>query len=493
MQIRSFDVGGINTYSNPLIPATNDYTAVSGLTQVNQGVQQDGVLLRAVNVDSYPLGGKQKRPGYAVFGTTGTADGVAPTKLFNWIKDDGTTSYVYRSSGSSLYYYDAGAGTGDWTLCGNGTISAGGTINHAILGNTLIISDANGTTRHTTNGTSFTDTPLAPPMTSLVQYQNRIYGAGTSSNLFYSTSNDATNWNTSGTSDSSSIAIPDEGRLLRVMKLNNTLVIGKTSGKEFAWDGYNLLDLATNLGPTSAQSFATVEDHGFHLNRLGVFTSTAGNNQLISNAIQREIYNDAGLGIAGTIFNPAPGVVHRYDYFLSVGSVQDDLTNEPLNNAILKYNYQKNEWLNYQFNDNPTAYVSFKDNTGNQQLLFSNSGGQVFQFGGTATSDNGTPIASVMDMLYHFNYPYVDKEFRYIWLFFNPGCQAKVQVAITDTFIKGAKKWVDIGDVSSGIKMFRFPNNSKGKLLWLRITESSGDARFDYYGMACDANLNPTT
>ena len=488
MQIRSFDVNGINTYSNPLIPTTNDYSSVYGLTQINQGVQQDGVLLRAVNVDSYPLGGKQKRPGYTTF--LGTAEGSAPTRLFNWTKDDGTSSYLYRASGNKLYYYDAGAGTGDWNVCGNGTVGVGSYVDYAVLKNTLIISDG-GTTKHTTDGTSFTDTSLAPPMVSMAQFQNRIYGAGTSSNLFYSTSNDPTNWALSGTSDSSSIAIPDAGKLLKVMKLNNSLIVSKNSGKEFLWDGYTLTDMATDLGPTSSQSFAKVEDHGFFLNRLGFFTTTGAENQLISNAVQREIYNDNGLGIAGTIFNNAPGVVHRYDYMTAVGSVQDDLTNEGINNCIMKYNYQKNEWLNYSLYDNPTAWCSYKDNQGNQKLIFSNSTGQCFTFGGTATSDNGQPISSVMDILYHFNYPHVDKEFRWLWLFFNPGCQAKVQVAVADTFIKGSKKWIDVGDVSSGIKQFRFPAGCKGKLLFLRITEASTGPRFDYYGCAIDANLNP--
>ena len=113
------------------------------------------------------------------------------------------------------------------------------------------------------------------------------------------------------------------------------------------------------------------------------------------------------------------------------------------------------------------------------------------KYGGTALSNNGTPIESVMEILYHFNYPHVDKEFRWLWLFFNPGCQAQVQVAITDTFIKGAKKWLDVGDVSSGIKLFRFPSGSKGKLLFLKISDRAKDARYDFYGVAIDANLNP--
>ena len=488
MQIRNFNILGINSYTNPLVPANNDYASVYGLSQINQGVQDDGILIRAVNVDSQPQGAKQKRPGYGTF--LSNSDGSQVNSLFSWQKDNGTSIYLYRASGSLLYYYDEGAGTGDWTICGNGTITAGSNVTNAVLGNTLIISDG-GTTRHTTTGTSFTDTTLAPPAIDLVQYQNRIYAAGTSSTLFYSTANDATNWNTSGTSDSSSLQIPDAGRLLRIFKLGGNLIASKSSGKMFIWDGYNLIDMSTTLGLTSAQSFAKVENYGFWLNRNGFFYSSGGVSQLISNPIQRYIYNNQSTGIAGTTFDNAPSAIHRYDYLTSVGSIRDDFTNEPLNNAIAKYSYQKNEWLFYQFNNLPTSFTSYKDRSGNQQLIFGDGTGQTYKYGGTYTDDNGQSIQSVMELVYHLNYPHIDKEFRWIWLFFNPGCQAKIQVAITDAFSRPSKKWVDVGDVSTGVVKFRFPPGSKGKFLFLKIYEASRNTPFTYYGCAIDANLNP--
>lgn len=486
MQILSFNTGGVNTYTNPLIPASNAYSAVSGLNQINQGAQQDGVLIRAVNVDSYPYGGKSKRAGYTTY--LGTPDNSSPLRLFNWTKDDGTF-FNYRQSGSSLYY--SIQGTGDWTKCANGTLTVGSQLGNSVLNNTLIISQGGGTTRHSTTGTTFSDTSAAPAGPHLTQYQNRIYITGTSSTLFYSVSGDPTNWSTSGTSDSSSITIPGAGLPNSVFVLANRLNITKSSGRQLNWDGFTLADLASNLGPSSPYSIVKVEDYGFWLNRLGFFSSNGDQPQLISNAIQREIYNDQQSGILGATFGTAPSIASGYDYLTAVGSVRDDLTNEPLNNCIIKYNYQKNEFLNYSFNDFPTAFGTYIDTSGNRQTIFSNSGGQCFQYSGTSTSDNGNTIEAKMEFFYHFNQPHVDKEFRWIWLFFNPGCQAQVQVATASTFTKQSLKWLDVGDVSDGLKQFRFPAGSKGKFLFLRISEASRNARFTYYGCAIDANLNP--
>src|SRR3990170_3078965 len=303
MITRVVNIGGINTYVNPLIEERTDNKAF---------------LTRAVNVDSYPYGGKSKRPGYITF--LGTADGSAINSLFSWTKEDGTTLFNYRASGSSLYY--SIQGTGAWTLAGNGT--------------------------------SFTNTTLAPIGEHFTQFQRRIYIGGTSSTLFYSTTNDATNWNTSGTSDSSSFTIPGAGKINKVINANNRLVATKNSGLVYRWDGYSLVDTSTSLGPTSPYSVSDAEGYFFWLNRLGHFGYGGDKPKLLSNAIQGQVYNNMGSGIAGANFTTAPGIVHKYDWLCAVGTVTDDFTNEPVANAIIKYSFQKNEYLNYSFNNNPT-------------------------------------------------------------------------------------------------------------------------------------------
>jgi len=465
---RAYNLGGVNTFVNPLIKNNSD-------------------LIRAVNVDSEPFGAKSKRTGYITY--LGTADNSQVNTLFDWTKNDGTTQYLYRASGTKLYY--STQGTGAWTVCGNGTITSGGHVAHAVLNNTLMIADGVGSTRYTTTGTSFTNGTLAPVATSLAQYQNRIYAAGTSSTLFYSTTSDATNWNTSGTSDSSSLDIPGAGKLSKIFTVADRLVATKNSGLMYRWDGYSLVDTATRLGPSSPYSVAESEGYYMWVNRLGHFGYGGNKPQLLSNAVQKQFYNNSGSGVVGTTFNTMPATVHRYDYLATLGTVTDDFTGETINNAILKYSFQKNQYLNWQFANVPTAYHSYVDTSGNQQLIFGDSTGQCYKLSGTATTDNGNAIESVMEFVIHLDQPDINKKWNRFTGFFNPGCQAQVQIAMGDTYVASRKKWTDLGDVKTGVVQYKFPLGSRSKLLFLKIYEASKNVGFNFYGYAIDADFEP--
>lgn len=475
--VANYNLGGLNLYVNPLTQGIND-----------QVLAFDGELIRSVNMDTYPIGAKQKRPGYSAF--LNNSDSSQINTLFSWTKDDGTTTFIYRFSNSTLYYYTVGGTQTTW-LPTSGNTFLGSHIGYAILGNTMLVGDGVGSTAHTTNGTSFTPTVLAPVGEFFEQYHNRVYigGTVTPSTLFYSTRGDATNWNTSGTSDSSDITIPDSGQMGKLAVLADNLVISKNSGKKFRWDDFNLFDMSTDLGPSSPYSYGEVEGVGFYLNRLGVYSDQGNGETLISNPIQREIYNDRGVGIAGTTFNTAPGIVYVYDYMLSVGTITDDFTNEEIPNAVIKYNYQKNEFLNYSLYDRPTAFGTYVDVNQNRQLLFGNSSGQVFQYGGTATTDNGQPISTVMEFTFNLNQPHIEKYWRWIVLFFNPGCEAQIQVATSDTFDRKKKDWKDIGQATSGLVKYRFETGSRSHMLWVRIKDNSRNARYTCYGMSISAVL----
>ena len=464
MQATNFSIPGLNLYTNPLS-------------------NPDGQVIRAVNVDSLPFGAKSKRPGYTTYNSS---LGTKVIDQFTWRQENGTDFWNYASAGGTLFY--STQGTGAWTVAGNGTLTSGSHTGYAVLANTLTISQNGGTTRYTTNGTSFIDTPLAPAGEYLEQYQNRIYITGTSSTLFYSVTNDPTNWQTSGTSDSSSITIPGPAMPNKLFKLNNRLLISKSQQNLFRWDGFTLLDMASNMGLSSPYSYGTVESNGIWLNRLGVVISSGEQPVLTSNPIQPFIYNNTGSAMAGTSFDAAPATIHRYDYLLAAGTMTDDLTNETVPNGIIKYNFQKNEYLNYQFNDFPTTWNSYRDTNGVQQLLFSNSDGQVFQVGGL--NDNGKPVEAILEMVFHLGAPHLAKNWRGFWGFFNPGCQAQIMYATSDTFIKQEKEWKTLGDARQGIVFFRFPTSSRSRFLYIKIAESSRNALFTFYGLALDADVD---
>lgn len=440
-----------------------------------------GEFIHLVNLDSDPVGAKRKRPGYTLF--QGTADGSAITSLFEWHKDDGTTLNLYRFSGTQLYY--SAQGTTDWVACGNGGFTAGSPIGNAVLNNTLIIGNGVDATRHSTDGTSFTNTTAAPIAARFTDYQNRIYAIGTTSTLFYSTTGDATNWSTSGTSDSSSLTIPGPGKLLDVYKVADRVVTTKNSGLLHRWDGYSLVDTATKLGYSSPYSVGSVESFRIGLNRLGYFGYNGASPTMISNDIQRQIYNDSGTAIVGSVFDSAPAGVYKYNYMCAVGTVTDDITFETVRNCLQTYDFQLDQWSNYGFGTMPTAFVNYKDNAGNEQLLLGDNAGQCYQFGGTALSDNNLPIEAIAEFIYHDGVPHLEKKFNYAYFFFNPGCQAKVQIATGDTYAKGKKNWVDLGDASSGVVEYKF-SGDRGRLLFIRISESSTNSRFSWYGCAID-------
>jgi len=454
---QSFASKGLNLQLNPLV--------------------QTGEFLQLVNVDSQPFSGKTKRPGYGTYLPT---LGTKVETLFDWHRNNGTQFWNYAVAGGTLF--SSQQGTGAWTVTGNGTVTSGDHVFHGVLEDTLMITSPNGTTRHSTTGTSFTDTSSAPVGgVGVIQYQNRIYIPGTASSMFYSTTGTPTDW----TSDSSSITIPGPGKLLSGFISQDRLIATKNSGLMFRWDGFSLVDLATDLGPTSAKSIVNIEDFRFYLNRRG-YIGYGNKPTLISNPIQPQVYNNAGSAIAGTVFDTAPSGNYRYDIYTAVGTVTDNLTGETIINCIQKYNFQLDEWANYDFANLPTAYHTYKDAGGVERNIFGDSSGQCYTFGGTVTSDNGAVINATMQMMYHGGVPQYSKKWSWLYMFFNPGCEATVQIACEDVFNKGSKKWIDVGQAKNGFVEYGFPPNTRSKLLFIRVKESSLNTAFTYYGCACD-------
>ena len=454
--------------------------------KVSPFLQSNGAVIRSLNMERDTIGAWKKRSGYVTF--LGTPDNAQVNTLFGWTRNDGTSLNVYRASGSALYH--SVQGTGAWTLSGNGTITNGAHFGHAVLDNVLIGGDGTSASRHSTTGTSFSNTSGAPLAEHWVEYQGRIWAArgtavsGTNTDMFYSTTGTATDW----TTDSNSIRIPGPGRVNSLFKANDRLVPTKDSGLMFRYDGFSLVDMSTQLGPSSPYSIDGIEDFKLYLNRFGAFGYGGDRPQVLSNPIERQIYNNSGSAIAGTTFDNAPGVSYKYDWLCSVGTITDDLTTETIPNAILKYDYQLNEWGNWQFANRPTAFGTFQDTSGVQQLIFGDASGQCYRYAGTATSDNGLPIESVLQGFIHLN-TFEDKKWNWIVGMFNPGCQAKIAFALSDTFTLNSLQWQDVGDAFDGVVEYRFPSGSRGKFLFWKIYEYSSSTPYHFYGWEFDADI----
>ena len=466
--IQAYTLGGVHTYTNPF------------------GNRAD-TPIHSVNVTSNTYGGLTRREGYSAF--LGTPDTNQVNSLFSWTRSNAGVAelYLYRASGSVLY--NSFQGTGAWTVCGNGTITDGHSVGYSVLDDTLIIGDGKGSTRHTTNGTSFTDTVLAPISNSFIEYQNRIYCTGTANSMFASSDDSASNWATSGTSDSFSIDVPGKGTTSMMFKTGDRVYATTSGGNIYRYDGYALADLATELAPSSPNSYAKVEDYSFWLNRNGVYGFDGANAQLLSNPIQKQIYNDDGTGMAGANFSTSPGVVHHYNYLCAIGTVTDSFTKETINDAIIKYDYQKNMWHNYRFYHNPTAFHSYTDKDGSRQLIFGDKDGQCYKMGNLGDNDGGKPIELVVDFLLYGDDPARDKHWKEIDLFFNPGCSAQIMYAPANTFDQSIKNWVPIGSAQSGHVRYRFGADFRSHVIYLRIMDNSPTSRFRFYGYDIDYEL----
>lgn len=455
----------------------NQDFSINGLN-LRQSPFTHGDLLRAVNVNTDYIGAKTKRSGY---GTYLNSLGTRINTLFNWSLGNGTQFWNYAYAGGTLHY--STQGTGAWTVCGNGTFTGGSFIGHAVLNDTLILGDGVNATRHTTDGTSFTNTTLAPISEQFEEYQGRIWAIGTASYAFYSTTGTATDWAT----DSTSILIPSEGKNKYVYKVSDRLYFGKTSGLSYRWDGYSLVDLSTNLAYTSPASIAEVEGYKIGINRLGFYGNGGGNLEALSNPILRQIYNTSDTGIIGTSFDQAPATVYNYDYLCAVGTISDDLTNGTVVDAVLKYNIQLNEWLNWQFADYPTAMMNYKDTSGSQQLIWGDATGQCYQYAGTAQSDNGKPIVSeMMGFIHGGNFEI--KEWHSLKGLFSPGSGVKIQYCITNTFRKEGFVWEDAGQPIDGVFNLNL-SGKRGQFLFWRIYESSRFSRYSFYGWQCEFDI----
>lgn len=469
-----FNTQGLNLYVNPFL-------------------QNEGELVRAVNVDATPYGAIRKRLGYEAY--LGTANGGEIRNLFMVdLSNNSSAETLYRLSGSVLYYKQLFTGTADWSVCGNGTFT-GNQVGYAVLENTLIMGDGVGSTRHSTNGTSFTNTTGAPIAKYFEQFQQRIYAGGTADTLFFSTTGTPTDWSGVSPSDSSSIQIPGEGEIVGITKINDNLKIFKRGGGMFNWDGDYLTDMATKAGLNYDQSIGKIEDYAIWANDDGLYGSGGGRPELISNSVEPYFKTSNGFGF------DIPGIGHKLDYYLSL---QDNITEDILNNTekspVLKYNIQKDQFFLWSFpslgSEGPSAFASYLDTNDvvYNNMIFGAENGQVYRMfkstsGNNLYSDAGDPIASVIEMFIHLGTPESAKQWYEITLFFNPGSKAKVQIGTSNTFSRDNLKLTDLGDTSTGFVEYRFPQGTESHLLFLRIYESSVSPSWIYYGCAIDADV----
>ncbi len=485
-----------------------EYLNPQGVNTYQNVLQTDGQAIHLLNVVQFPFGGMSKRPGYGTF--LNNPDGSAVNSLFTWQMQNSGTFTAYRASGTQLFY--SAQGTGNWTAAMGGSIAGGQHVGHTIFNNILTVGDGVNPLMNATIPSTFTSPGSAPVAQYLTTYQNRVYTTdGTSDNLQYSVTNDPTNWQNSGTSDSNFLVIPTSGALANVFVAANYLNITQTRGNIYTYDGQTLTNTTTNYGPSSPWSIAQIDDTYFWSNNIGQFQYDGAQKTVISNPIQRQFYNRQNTGIGTASIGTMPSVGYYWTYLTAVGTTTDDFTGRIINNNIIAYDFQKTQYTNWSFHDAPTAMHSYIDTGLGRQMIFGNSSGQCFALDSTKTSDNGNAIPT--EMVFLFTYAQqsstftqtsastvsgstYEKKWNSMRLFFNPGDEMNIQFSFSNSLTYQNLKWSEvintkIGDgaywqVNDGAVEISFPNNPhnlpRSRFLFVRMYESSTTSQWSYYG-----------
>jgi hypothetical protein len=506
-----FNIQGINTYNNPL--------------------EYDGQIITGLNITGNPFGAVSKRPGYGTF--LGTLPGRVQS-LFSFPSNAGSNIVLLGAAGSQLMY--SSMGTASWAQANPGTIAPNAYVGNAIMtqgsvgtsGQTieyLNIGDGNQQVLCSSDGINFapgTTGGGSPPVAQyLCPYQNILYTSdGSTSNLQASSPLDPTNWSNSGTSSSTSFTLANIGACQGLFVAGNQLIITKGRGQVFTYDDTTFVDTSTVYGPSSPRSIAQIDDYWFLLNQYGIFGFDGATKTLLSAPIQRHFFNRENTGITAASWGSAPATCHYWDYLVAVGTFTDDFTGRTVNNGIIKYDYQKNQFFDWSFNNPPTALHSYTDYQNTRQLIFGDASGNVFQMNPSKTSDNGASIPT--EMVFLFTYAIqstqfsqtsasaqlgssFQKKWNWIRLFFNPGDEVNVQFAFSDSLTYQNLTWSesrntrekggpnDYWQMSDGVVEIRPPNDEenmpRSRFMFLRIYDDSATSQYTYYGAQIDAEI----
>lgn len=445
--------------------------------KVSPFLHEDGDLLVCENLDNYPSGAKTKRSGYEKF--LGTLPGTV-SSMFVYPYPTNTNVLYYAYAGSVLHYSEQG--TGAWMVAGSGTFSGQRPLGYGAMGTVLMVGDGS-VTRHSTNGTSFTDTTLAPAGDKFAEFRQRMFIAyGTV--LYASELGSPTGWSISSTNPSYSEPIEGYGVINSLFSANDELVVTKDSGAIVHFDGYRKYVSPSNDAPGHYTSVANLDGVRFYTNPEGVWGFNT-KPQKVSEPVQPMFYNNSGSAPSESYLrSSSKAVAFKDNYYTYIGTTTSDIYPQTVANCIMKYDLSRNEWSWYKI---PLrTYSMFYDYTQDGYGWMFGNINQAYRFSPTATSDDGQAISATMIGFLHFREPDRDKRINRLTASASPGCGATFQIAMSDTLTLDNLMWIDIGDLYSGTRKFIPDLELRGKFMFYKLHESSTDKPFTFYGFTVD-------
>lgn len=342
-------------------------------------------------------------PGENSYITQGYSSGVTSIKINDPIFLGGNNPNLSTNNPSSTDM--------NW----RGTLGLGGGNSESIIvtGITATVSGNNVTG-------PYTITLLSPTVNSHSQYD-----VISNDDPWYSDNNNAS---------SSNFFDPNNiGAIIQGDVVNNNLVLHKASGGIYLYNGNTISNPLQSNNPSfnapgnaAASPYAIDQINGteFFLNHDGVYAYTGGYPTNISYSVYDFIQN-----MDPTQYKNAPGITFNQKYYLAIGDITDNFGNT-ISNCILVYDYILNFWETYSFATLPTVWCVVVDSNGQQQLLFGDGNGQVFQYN-LGIANNGKPGNAILQTHYlTWGAPEKTKEWQSYVLNTNPGANFQLQASV---------------------------------------------------------------
>lgn len=296
-----------------------------------------------------------------------------------------------------------------------GTLGVGGSNSESII--------VTGITA-TVSGNDVTG-PYTITLQSALQNNHTQYDVISNDDPWYSDNNNAS---------SSNYFDPNNiGAIIQGDVVNNNLVLHKSSGGLYLYNGNTISNpLQPNNpafnapGNASVSPFAIDQINGneFFLNHDGVYIYTGGYPTNISYSVYDFIQN-----MDPQQYQNAPGVAFNQKYYLAIGTVTDNL-GYTIPNCILVYDYILNFWETYSFDTLPLCWCVVVDGNGQQQLLFGDETGQVYQYN-VGIANNGKPANAIVETHYlTWGAPEKTKEWQSYVINTSPGANFQLQASV---------------------------------------------------------------
>jgi len=279
-------------------------------------------LTAATNVFFEPDGGPHKIGGTTKLNSSALASGAEIMGLYDyWVMGAAGTGTQQRIVHlSTVIMADAADGT-------FANIQTGLTDNaipcYTSFGGSVIMSSDAGDAVQTYNGTTCAALGGSPPAFSFsAEHKNRVWAAGVTSNqstLYYSSSNNAAQWNGTGTSGSISVAVNDGDRITGLVSHGDELYI-------FKGPYFGSIHILTGSSPTGSDAFS--------LRRL-----VSGIGCVWQNTIFK-YRGDVG-------FMWSDGSIRSLAYSLNFGALEDAALSRPIHKWIranMNYTHIRRSW-----------------------------------------------------------------------------------------------------------------------------------------------------